>query len=593
MSSLASASLSAVPLVNFNEEVSAVLAQERKALAKLRNDVNLLEKKVRRDEKYPPKNQELVLGRSRLLTKSRAELEGFVERVEALEKGDFSAFPQLQAHRPQKRKAPEIDENNGMESDLTEPSDVEDERAGADSTLEAGRSEHQAKRRRAADASGNELEGTSGATSGEEVAVGPTSSSSRTRVEASPPNETAGPAVEKEGSSLPDDQRSATAKSEGRSIVARDTLHGRCLLDLRWKGMSSQIMLKASDADEPVMGRGKSAGVVEVLAKSKQRGGNKSARKGDATKGGGQGEVKSAGPAGKSADSKESVQVRGKGKDKAVDEDVEESGETSDESGDDDTGDEPYIYTEARQKKEVKSKLGITRYLETGGNARLKYGLRAHARERASHARRAGTSCYGLAFDCLVSRQKMVKCIYHRLVDKTTRKRDQPGQVLLGVPYPPMTSKDLKTLDGVMVNGYKLPVNTRGEAYCHCGCRLDDAVWGFFLWKSGRIEYNGDGHGYEVDRKPPTPAQRNFEITRLKNLGFELEDMWTHELVLGVYRELTPKQIFQRCVGRLLVKMKPALLLNGGVPEELDFTVAGGLFTMDDSDEAKLEENDG
>ncbi|KAL0578176.1 hypothetical protein V5O48_003807 [Marasmius crinis-equi] len=504
-----------------DQEVAAILAKERKDLLKKEGEVKELDRKVQRDEKQPPKNMDLVPGRLRDFTRVKAEVEGIKERIEALERGDFGLFPELQAR---KRKAPEVDDT---ESELTEPSDG----GSDDGELEAGvknrtrASGHRAKRRRDTDAS-------------------------------------RGDSTEQNEKLLAEDQRSATAHSEPKSLEESGPSQASGQSDVpTMKGQKST----SGEADLPQ--------VNKVSAEGK-----KPAEREETVEGRGEGNRNSS-ESGQSKELKKGLSdKKGKGKEAAgpQDDDEEASGDDSDAESDTEG---PYVYTAARQAKEAKAKLAITRYLETGGSVHMKYGLRSHVRERASHARCAGTTCYGLAFDSLYSRQKMFKCIYHRLVDKTTRKIDRPGQELRGVPYPPRTAKELKNMEGVIINGVKLPVTATGEAYCHCGCRLDDAVWGFFLWKSGQIEYNGDGHGYEVERKPPTPAQRNFKITRLMKLGFELEDMWSHVLVLGVYR------------------LRPAMMLNGGgIPLELDFTGLfkedGGLYKMDEPKTEEEEEED-
>ncbi|KAL0566690.1 hypothetical protein V5O48_015314 [Marasmius crinis-equi] len=550
--------MSSAPLpviAHVDQEVADVLIRERKKLSKKEEAVKSQERKVKRDETRPPKDMSLVSGRLHELTKLKAEAEGLRERAAALEKGDFDLFPELQSR---KRKAPGSD---GSESELTQPSDEENEpgepEVGAMEREHGSR--HGAKRRRATYASPEESERAGNLTV--DGGVLPTPSTKLPEADGAPSEK-----------SVTEDGRSSTVLSEARNV----------------EGQSSS---QATGDDVPKVEQGKSSCETKELVeleqtKAKEVSANTPAREGDESEKAGEGQSSAVEGAAEGKSEKKN-QPTNKGKQKAivrpnVEEEEEEGRETDVDESDEE---KPYVYTAARQRKEDKAKLAVTRYLEMGGKEVLRHGLRAHVRERASHTRRVGTACYNLA-----------KCLSAFIIVWWTRLRGNEisrGGELLGVPYAPLTVKELKTVEGVTVNGFKLPVTAAGEPYCHCGCRLEDAIWGFFLWKSGRIEYDGDGHGYEVARKPPTPAQRNFEITRLKRLGFELEDMWSHELVLGVYRELTPKDVFQRRVGHLLVRMKPALLLNGDLPEELDFTVAGGLFKMDESDEPKLEENDG
>ncbi|KAL0569087.1 hypothetical protein V5O48_012889 [Marasmius crinis-equi] len=206
---------------------------------------------------------------------------------------------------------------------------------------------------------------------------------------------------------------------------------------------------------------------------------------------------------------------------------------------------------------EKKTIAAVKRFLETGGSNAI--------------------SCYPLARDSLVTRCGMLKCVYHALVDKNSKKRDKEGEEeLLGVPYAPTKADTLNTAEGKAqgsaFNRLKLLKMADGEEYCHCGCRLEDAIWGLWLWKTGKIEYNGVSHGYELQRKPPTPSQRNFEITRLKGLGVRLQDLWTHELVLGKYQERSSEQIIVGRINALVQELKVVSRLNapaGNLEEEL------------------------
>ncbi|KAL0568687.1 hypothetical protein V5O48_013293 [Marasmius crinis-equi] len=227
---------------------------------------------------------------------------------------------------------------------------------------------------------------------------------------------------------------------------------------------------------------------------------------------------------------------------------------------DDGEDEEDHVFTlnmTARQEKlEERAKGEVERYLRNP-KERLTDNVRTHIRTRASHCPEAATSCFPLARDCLITAQGRMKCVYHVLVDKVSKKRDRAGLIALtGVPYPP--SKGIPPVQGRpepvgAYNKCKLPVGRDGQEHCHCGCAIEDAVWGLLLWKTGRIQYMGRANGYEFTRNLPTPAQRNFEITRLKSLGFQLDDFFTHELDAGgnFYRERQRYEIALRQIARL------------------------------------------
>ncbi|KAJ8079460.1 hypothetical protein AAF712_013779 [Marasmius tenuissimus] len=211
----------------------------------------------------------------------------------------------------------------------------------------------------------------------------------------------------------------------------------------------------------------------------------------------------------------------------------------------------------------------VRKYLQSPRENRLKDSIRTHIRARASHCPEAGRSCFNLAKDVLVSRRGQLKCIYHYLVDKTSRVNDTKGDKdrLTGVPYGPVKATKVVTAEGVGKSGafnrLTLPKTSEGEEYCHCGCRLEDAVWGLYLWKTGRISYNGQEHGYERQRKPPTPSERNFEITRLKGLDITLDRLWWYEPQVNHqgqvlhYRELSLYEHRQKLVLGMQQPMMP------------------------------------
>ncbi|KAJ8090493.1 hypothetical protein PM082_002381 [Marasmius tenuissimus] len=148
--------------------------------------------------------------------------------------------------------------------------------------------------------------------------------------------------------------------------------------------------------------------------------------------------------------------------------------------------------------------------------ARLDDQARAHIRADASHCPEAGDSCFELAKQVLVTREGQLKCIYHHKSDKTTRTNDKDaGKKDEG-------EQKTKKGPGPLV---QLPVGDDGKEHAHCGCTIEDAVWGFYLWKTIRISYGGRTQGYG-DHTPPLPRTCNFMITLLRSRGVELQDVW-------------------------------------------------------------------
>ncbi|KAL0572364.1 hypothetical protein V5O48_009599 [Marasmius crinis-equi] len=226
--------------------------------------------------------------------------------------------------------------------------------------------------------------------------------------------------------------------------------------------------------------------------------------------------------------------------------------------------------TARQQKLEEKAQAEVERYLRNP-QERLSDNVRTHIRTRANHCPEAATSCFPLARDCLITGKGSLKCVYHVLVDKVTKKRDRGGMVALtGVPYPPQTNPKTPKGQPEPASAYlkcKLPIGKDGQEHCHCGCAIEDAVWGLLLWKTGKMQYMGRVNGYEFTRNPPTPAQRNFEITRLKSLGFQLDDFFTHELDKDgkSYRERERYEIALRQIARLQRELGfgPQLSMDG------------------------------
>ncbi|KAL0569439.1 hypothetical protein V5O48_012527 [Marasmius crinis-equi] len=228
---------------------------------------------------------------------------------------------------------------------------------------------------------------------------------------------------------------------------------------------------------------------------------------------------------------------------------------------------------------------------------RISDTVRVYVKKAVTHCPEAATSCWELARDVLVSRRSLTKCIYHYAVDKSNEKTDKSAGHLIGIPY---EAREATTIVQV-INGKKVQVqqsgsynrmnlreNGEGELYCDCGCRLDDAIWGLFLWKTGRIGYLGQEHGYELTRIP-TPEQRNFEITRLKRLGIELDDMWTHEY--DATNRRYRRRAEQELLSKRLVRVFAAMTGSNRPLHKINFDL-DELYTMMPKEEEEEEEEE-
>ncbi|KAL0057805.1 hypothetical protein AAF712_015548 [Marasmius tenuissimus] len=216
---------------------------------------------------------------------------------------------------------------------------------------------------------------------------------------------------------------------------------------------------------------------------------------------------------------------------------------------------------------------------------RLETKHRTHIRESAKHCPTAGKACWDLSCDILTTKTSLVKCIYHQTVDKSCRKWDETGQdEMTGTPYAPTDPTDLtstrnpsdqevRAAGGIVYAKQKPKYAPSGVEICDCGCLLEDAIWGLFLWKTGEIAYEGRSQGYD---SPPTPRNRGFEITRMKRWGVKLDDLWLYERQSdGSYRKRTEQEQLQRlitAVGRKLYDCGGAANLEG----------LEDLLTMDD-----------
>ncbi|KAL0062726.1 hypothetical protein AAF712_010421 [Marasmius tenuissimus] len=171
-----------------------------------------------------------------------------------------------------------------------------------------------------------------------------------------------------------------------------------------------------------------------------------------------------------------------------------------------------------------------------GVDTRLDDAARAHIRASVFHLPEAATACYDSARDSLVTREGVIKCIYHHKSDKSSKINDQdsPTNEMTGVPLQGAPSGkgkgDSKQKGGgSMWSRFEVHVEG-GVEYAHCGCTVQDTVWGLYLWKRMRISYGGRTQLY-IDTVPPTLKIRGFMITLLQLAGIELNNVWLYERV--------------------------------------------------------------
>ncbi|KAL0057909.1 hypothetical protein AAF712_015431 [Marasmius tenuissimus] len=198
-------------------------------------------------------------------------------------------------------------------------------------------------------------------------------------------------------------------------------------------------------------------------------------------------------------------------------------------------------------------------------SALLPVNLRSHICASAYHCPEAGFFCYNLAKHCLESRESQIKCIYHHKSDKSTKNYDRDGKrQMTGVPMEPVAAGKRKKGSagrekpaGAKVAKEKEPlrIGEDGRQYAHCGCAMDDAVWGFYLWKTLTISYGGKTQPYGNWQLPMIPRLRNMVIDLLKGQGVELEDVWHFRRSVGSYVPVTEVRCLQKQIVRLQAKI--------------------------------------
>ncbi|KAL0067278.1 hypothetical protein AAF712_005676 [Marasmius tenuissimus] len=137
---------------------------------------------------------------------------------------------------------------------------------------------------------------------------------------------------------------------------------------------------------------------------------------------------------------------------------------------------------------------------------------------------------------------------------------DDGSPRLTGVPFPPSEPKknnDNKAFQkerdsSALLDRYDIPI-LKGVEICHCGCTLEDALWGLYIWKTGKITSGDDWDNYRKDWIDP--RQRKFIIKRMKKGGVKLENLWEYRLEergpLHVYVEVPEVERLRGQIGVL------------------------------------------
>ncbi|KAL0057838.1 hypothetical protein AAF712_015507 [Marasmius tenuissimus] len=211
----------------------------------------------------------------------------------------------------------------------------------------------------------------------------------------------------------------------------------------------------------------------------------------------------------------------------------------SDKEGEIEENEEAIQWNEKRWTLEEQTREAVEKYLNDPRPAnRLDTRFRKHIRDSAKNCPEAAKACYELSRDILVTKSSLLKCIYYQTVDKSCRKWDGPDGKgpMTGTPYestdPSTVSKAeevngaVKAAGGIVYAKHKTRVSPSGQEICDCGCLVEDAIWGLYLWKTGRIEYEGRSEGYN---SPPHPRTCGFAIASLKTWGICLDHIWMHE----------------------------------------------------------------
>ncbi|KAK7017509.1 hypothetical protein VNI00_018611 [Paramarasmius palmivorus] len=161
----------------------------------------------------------------------------------------------------------------------------------------------------------------------------------------------------------------------------------------------------------------------------------------------------------------------------------------------------------------------------------IPFGIRNWIRDNSNNCPIAGTTCVELSIHILTTKYGLIKCDYHHWSDKSTLKNDHTtelkpkseriglfGQLVTGVPKQPIL---LKRDTG------KSPE----LGYCHCGCRVKDAVSGLFIYKTQKVYSETHQLDEGFNDLHMDPRNRNVLIRALEeNTGLKMYERFSHVL---------------------------------------------------------------
>ncbi|KAK7043838.1 hypothetical protein VNI00_008002 [Paramarasmius palmivorus] len=176
----------------------------------------------------------------------------------------------------------------------------------------------------------------------------------------------------------------------------------------------------------------------------------------------------------------------------------------------------------------------IENFLENPRDPRkqqIPFGIRNWIRDDSKNCPIAGTTCVELSIHILTTKYGLIKCDYHHWSDKSTLKNDYTaelkpkaerigmfGQLVTGVPKKPIL---LKRDTG------KSPE----LGYCHCGCRVKDAVGGLYIYKTQRIYSETHQLDEGFNDIHMDPRNRNILLRALEEeSGLKMYERFSHVL---------------------------------------------------------------
>jgi hypothetical protein len=177
--------------------------------------------------------------------------------------------------------------------------------------------------------------------------------------------------------------------------------------------------------------------------------------------------------------------------------------------------------------KLAKGRNAIREFLKDN-NKKIDPSIRRMARTDPTYLPEAATTSRRLAIHFVTSKEGNIQCGYHAYKNKSTFMRDgwgKVGQQIRGVPGKRKISAGKGKKAGVV----KPPAKGLGN----CGCKIEDILLEFVLWK--RIKIQGTVGGSTVEEMMVTqdylePRDRSFFFEALRGLtsGVTLDDFFMH-----------------------------------------------------------------